>query len=119
MRAATVALFAFVGVSTGCLIGGEQLEDHPCPPEGTPWTYESFGAPFLARNCERCHAANAPERNGAPPNVTFDTHEDVQRWRDLIFANAADDNTAMPPGPDDPSLTDRRALADWLACGAP
>jgi hypothetical protein len=58
-------------------------------------------------------------RNGAPSNLTFDNRDEVARWRDRIFDNAAADNTAMPPGPNDPPQAERDALADWLACGAP
>jgi uncharacterized membrane protein len=108
-------LFALVG----CNLGGQRIEDHPCPPEGTQWTYENFGASFMARHCESCHASSAEPRNGAPSNVTFDTRSDVLRWRERIFDNAAADNTSMPPGPNDPPVAERDALADWLACGAP
>ena len=111
--AALLLLFA------ACQMGGETLEEHPCPSGGTTYTYENFGAPFLAKHCETCHARSSEARNGAPSNVTFDTRDDVIRWRDRIFDNAADDNTSMPPGPNDPPAAERQALADWLACGAP
>ena len=107
-------------VVAGCMVsGGERLEEHACPPNGTQWSYQNFGASFLARHCETCHAKSASERNGAPQNVTLDSRDDVVRWRDRIFDNAAAGNTSMPPGPDDPPRSERDALADWLACGAP
>jgi cbb3-type cytochrome c oxidase subunit III len=121
-RSANVWAMVWVAFSLlvgGCSVGGERIEDHPCPPGGTQWTYDNFGASFMARHCETCHATNAEPRNGAPSNITLDTRADVLRWRDRIFENAADDNTSMPPGPNDPPVAERQALADWLACGAP
>ena len=114
MRAAALAL-----VLAACSIGGQTLEQHPCPDGGTMYTYDTFGAPFFGRYCDTCHARSSETRNGAPQNVNFDTRDDVIRWRDRIFDNAAADNTSMPPGPNDPPAVERAALADWLACGAP
>ncbi len=98
---------------------GDTIDTHPCPQGGTTLTYENFGQAFVDQWCEPCHASSAPSRNGAPPNVTFDTHAQVLQWRDRIFARAADNNSSMPPGPDGPPDDDRHKLADWLACGAP
>ena len=39
-----------------------------CPPDGTTLTYDSFGAPFMATYCTRCHATTlrGADRQGAP-----------------------------------------------------
>ena len=95
------------------------LDDYPCPQGGTKLTYTSFGANFLAQNCQTCHGQSADERKGAPPNFDFGTLDDVHAHRDRIFARAAAGNTSMPPGPDDPPEAERDKLAEWLACGAP
>ncbi|MDQ3367514.1 MAG: cytochrome c, partial [Myxococcota bacterium] len=93
-----------------------ELADQPCPDTGTALTYESFGRRFMADHCDRCHTT---ARSGAPVGYRFDTHADVERHAARIFIRAAGPNVTMPPGPDDPSLADRDALAEWLACGAP
>jgi uncharacterized membrane protein len=94
------------------------LEEELCPPE-SELTYDSFGQLFFAAHCDRCHAADAPSRNGAPRSITFDSLEEIARRSDRIFARSAGDNTSMPPGPDDVTAEERELLAEWLACGAP
>jgi uncharacterized membrane protein len=96
-----------------------EIDDYPCPQEGTKLTYASFGASFLGQNCQTCHGQPTDERNGAPPNFDFGTIEDVRKHKDRIFARAAANNTSMPPGPNDPPAEERAKLAEWLACGAP
>jgi len=115
---------AIVAVATAVLSlaacgGTEHLEGTSCPPGGTDLTYESFGQPFLDDHCQRCHAENAGNRNGAPAIYVFDTRDDVIEWQRRIFARAAASNTSMPPGPDGPGSGERELLAEWLACGAP
>jgi uncharacterized membrane protein len=95
------------------------MDERPCPPEGTKLTYESFGQPFMNDNCQKCHGMPSKDRNGAPSAYDFGSIQDVRRYRERIFLRAAADNTTMPPGPDDPSKTDREKLAEWLSCGAP
>lgn len=96
----------------------ETIDEHPCPPGGTTLTYENFGKGFMEGYCQRCHAAHAIDRQGAPGGYSFDTRDDVVRLKARIFVRAAGPNTSMPPGPDDPSGDERSKLADWLACGA-
>jgi uncharacterized membrane protein len=96
----------------------EQLEDAECSPAGEELTYESFGKAFMEEHCQRCHAAGELDRDGAPTNVVFDTHDDVVERADRIYARAAASNSSMPPGPDGPGAEERELLAEWLACGA-
>ncbi len=94
--------------------GFEDIADAACPPQGTAHTYESFGRNFVNRWCYTCH--------GDPSSYSsrsFATLDAVRANKDRIFANAAASNTSMPPGPDDPPRSERDALAEWLACGAP
>jgi hypothetical protein len=95
------------------------IEEHPCPPEGTDLTYANFGGYFIGVYCQSCHGSTSQDRAGAPGEYIFDTVEQVQRHRARIFARSAADNDSMPPGPDDPPEEERYQLADWLACGAP
>jgi len=93
------------------------IDEMPC--DGTTLTYESFGAAFMAQNCNTCHSADAGNRHGAPASFTFDTLDEVHAHKDRIFVRAAGPNTSMPPGPTDPPAEQRDMLAEWLACGAP
>lgn len=96
-----------------------EIGDHPCPPGGTPLTYENFGAAFLTGQCQYCHGSLALDRRGAPGEFIFDTKEQIRRHAARIFVRSAGPNDSMPPGPDDPPRAERDRLADWLACGAP
>ncbi len=113
------ALLLLVAAAAGGCAERMSIDEHPCPPEGTELTYETFGAAFMTDWCQRCHGAPATERHGAPSAYDFGTLAEVRHWRERIFARAAAVNTTMPPGPDDPSQEERDLLADWLACGAP
>ena len=106
---------AFV-VLAACADAPMTIDEMPCPPDGTQLTYASFGAPFFADRCDRCHASAS---HGAPEAYRFDTLDDIHRHASRIFVRAAGPNTTMPPGPDDPPADERDRLAEWLACGAP
>lgn len=109
----TALLLTAIGCAT------PDLEDAECPPGGTALTYENFGHTFMDAWCKGCHGAAVLDRQGAPPAYVFDTHEQVQRWADRIYARSAGTNDSMPPGPEDPSDQARDELEEWLACGAP
>lgn len=113
-------LFAVTGAFV-MLLGCKEttLEEHPCPPERTTLTYETFGRGFMEAYCQQCHGAASKDRRGAPSGYDFATVDEIRRYRGRIFSRAAAGNTTMPPGPDDPPIEERRRLADWLACGAP
>jgi mono/diheme cytochrome c family protein len=91
----------------------EEMSDHPCPSTST-LTYENFGQQFFQTWCVSCH--------GGPNGYSSRAFTDLDTIRAQaadIFRNAAEDNTTMPPGPNNPPQEDRYKLADWLACGAP
>lgn len=112
-----VALAATCAALAGC--AETSFDDHPCPPEGTKLTYETFGRAFLAERCQTCHGQPTSERDGAPSGYDFATLDAVREHKRRIFARAAADNVTMPPGPDDPPASERARLAEWLVCGAP
>ncbi len=116
MSARRVLSAALAVLTFGC---GEVYEEAVCPDTGTELTYETFGKKFLDRHCNGCHSKGAHDRRGAPEGITFDDLEEVHEWADHIYDRSAGENDSMPPGPDDPPLEEREALAEWLACGAP
>jgi uncharacterized membrane protein len=79
-------------------------------------TWDNFGAGFVTQHCQACHASSAPERNGAPTDVSFDTEDDVWMWADRILTRSAGEAPDMPPqgGVDE---DDRYLLEVWLTCG--
>lgn len=103
-------------VLAGCLPAPMAIDEMSCPPDGTALTYETFGADFMAVHCNSCHSTAT---SGAPSAYRFDTRDDVSTHKARIFIRAAGPNVTMPPGPEDPSQTERDQLAEWLACGAP
>lgn len=117
-----LSLFGVVivaAIACGACGKEETIDDYPCPPGGTKLTYDNFGAEFMNANCETCHGQADGDRKGAPDGYDFDTIDAIRARKDRIFARAAEDNTTMPPGPDDPPQADRDKLAEWLSCGAP
>ena len=80
--------------------------------------WDNFGQGFLRENCASCHAATVKgdARNDAPPDVTFDTKEQVWAWALAILSMATGDDPLMPPD-GGPSDDDRTRLYWWLACG--
>ncbi len=97
----------------------ESFDERPCPQDSAV-DAQNFGIPFLLTHCNGCHggAVTGEERQGAPPEVTFDTMDQVRMQLDRIWVRSADGNDTMPPagGPTD---EERRMLGEWLACGAP
>lgn len=112
-----LGLLGFGTISCGTFY--TEIEDYPCSSGGTTLTYTNFGAGFMQSYCQSCHGSNATNREGAPGEFIFDTQEQIIRHKDRIFVRSAAENDSMPPGPDDPPLSERTKLAEWLACGAP
>jgi hypothetical protein len=95
-----------------------------CPP-GSALTYESFGRPFMAAYCTRCHASDlrGDDRQGAPSFHDFDSLFGIKVVFDHIdettAAGPAASNTSMPPDTPAPALAERKQLGEWIACGMP
>jgi len=94
------------------------------PPSST-LTYENFGIQFFEDYCTRCHST-MPEngtRSGAPRGLDWDQIDIVRAYAMQIdkMAAAGPDatNTGMPPRDPRPTVAERQALGEWLACGAP
>jgi uncharacterized membrane protein len=58
------------------------LTDTACSAEeeGYALTWSSWGQGFFRTYCDACHAADSPQRFGAPEDVSFDTLEELRRW---------------------------------------
>ncbi len=97
----------------------DSLDERPCPPESTV-DAQNFGIPFLLTHCNGCHggAVTGDERQGAPPEVTFDNMDQVRMQLDRIWERSGDDNNTMPPA-GGPTEEERALLGEWLACGGP
>lgn len=121
---------AAVALATSC--GPVTPEGSPTPtptpfdlggracPDGSVYTYENFGEPFLRSQCLGCHSSDLPEgsRQNAPVGVDFNTYQEVRGWAVRIYVRAGDTNVTMPPA-GGPVAADRVALGDWIACNAP
>jgi len=94
------------------------LAERACPPDST-LTWGNFGAPFMLDWCTGCHADSLPEggRRDAPRSVNLARLDDVRANMDLVWAEAADHNTTMPPV-GGPTAHERALLGEWLACSA-
>lgn len=88
-------------------------------------TWKSFGAPFMAAYCTKCHATTVTggQRRGAPDDHDYDTLAGVQEDPAHVELAAAAGprarNTRMPPYGPMPTTEERALLGQWLACGAP
>jgi uncharacterized membrane protein len=79
--------------------------------------WANFGQGFVAEACQSCHASAAPDRQEAPADVTFDSHDQLLDWLDLVVERAAADPPTMPPS-GGVSDDDRYRLRVWLLCYA-
>jgi uncharacterized membrane protein len=77
-------------------------------------TYENFGEGFLLTHCQGCHAADAPNRFGAPETVFFDTEDDVNQWRSSISRTILSEQSMPPAG----GITEEELtlVEIWLEC---
>lgn len=95
---------------------GETAEVDPVCVDAQQVTYNNFGKSFMTHSCQGCHATSAPNRFGAPEEVTFDDLESVWSQAALILAVATGDGASMPP---QGGITEiqRTKLLWWLYCG--
>jgi len=79
-------------------------------------TWDNFGRGFTTQNCQACHASESVDRNGAPPDITFDSEEALLEHIDLVLDEATGDSPTMPPqgGVEE---DDRYRLEVMLRCG--
>ncbi len=112
MRGAAGGIWFLGLIGVGC--GQEQDTGRCIDAPGVYW--EDFGEGFLTGSCQSCHATTAPDRNGAPEEVIFDTVEDAWEWRDSILDRATGESPTMPPlgGVTEDA---RMKLTWWLLCG--
>lgn len=83
--------------------------------------YDNFGALFMANWCNACHSAQLPPdmRQEAPPDVNFDTLDEIRAQSRSIKLTSGDGQTATMPPAGGPSADERAMLVEWLHCGAP
>jgi uncharacterized membrane protein len=81
---------------------------------GTHVTWNNWGDGFFTTYCRSCHSATAPDRNGAPESVNFDTFDEVQTQAIAIESDVLTTGT-MPIG-GGVTDEDKALLADFLAC---
>jgi uncharacterized membrane protein len=81
-------------------------------------SYDDFGEPFIANWCRGCHSeGNIPGmRQGAPPDVNFDTLAEVRSYAGEIVDMAGTGRMMPPAG--GPSDAERAMLIEWISCGA-
>ena len=110
------------GVTMGWLLGLVACSTEPEPTEADACsdepvlTWANFGQGFMLENCQACHAATSPNRQGAPEGVSFDTEEQAWELLPRILARATGDAPDMPPQ-DGVDSEDRERLRIWLTCG--
>ncbi len=78
-------------------------------------TWDNFGAGFMTENCQSCHAADAPERWGAPEEITFDTYDDTMAQGERVLLRSLASEDPMPPQGGVTS-DDKVKLEYWLVC---
>jgi len=77
-------------------------------------TYENWGEGFMVERCQSCHASGSVERNGAPAEISFDTHDAIVAQTDRILARALDVGDMPPSG--GVTEDDLYLLEVWLSC---
>lgn len=79
-----------------------------------PPLYKDWVEGFLKGKCQPCHAANTPNRYGAPENVYFDSEEASLFWIEAIERTTLEWESMPPSG----GVTDdeKELLKLWLDC---
>lgn len=60
-------------------------------------TWDGWADGFFATYCQSCHAAESPERNGAPEGSNLESEADIVSWADRIAVRVLEEGT-MPIG---------------------
>lgn len=74
--------------------------------------WDTWAEPFFTTWCQPCHAADAPQRYGAPVGTSFDSEDDARTHAAAIQTTVLDNRT-MPVG-GGLSAQDEARLAAWL-----
>ena len=108
------ATFLLVGALGGCDGPADDTSAVETPyVEGQPPpTWTNFAGAFFVTRCGACHAANAPDRFGAPEAMVFDTLEQVRALESAVRASTLEART-MPLGGGVPE-EDLERLQAWL-----
>ncbi|MSP55356.1 MAG: hypothetical protein EXR69_07115 [Myxococcales bacterium] len=77
-------------------------------------TWSNFGEAFFITYCDACHAAESPNRFGAPDEMTFDTEDEVRSQTPSIRYTVIDAES-MPLGGGLPP-EDLTQLDNYLNC---
>jgi uncharacterized membrane protein len=113
-----VALFTGISLCIGSFACGEKLDTYSGEYDPLLITYWDDMKPLLDTNCVPCHASDlaAEHRNGAPPNVNFDTYEAASA--SALKAVSAIQKDTMPP---DSVLSDeeKELFRKWVNDGMP
>jgi cytochrome c553 len=78
-------------------------------------TWSNFGESWFVTWCASCHAADAPQRFGAPEALVFDTEAQVKNSLSIIRSSVLGGSPTMPVGGGLPE-EDRQALERYLDC---
>lgn len=78
-------------------------------------TWDNWGQSFFAAYCDSCHAAESPNRFGAPEGISFDSAAEVETWASSIETTVLVDES-MPLG-GGVGEEERYLLTAYLRCG--
>lgn len=113
MSAARALGLAACIAAAGCA-GGDSAASCTLDSGGGHPTWANFGESFFLTYCDACHAADSPNRFGAPLSVTFDSEAELDGQIDAVRRTVLDERS-MPLGgglPDE----DLAALDNYLRC---
>ncbi len=111
------AMFLLAGALGGCGAPEDdtaRAETHYVEGQPPP-TWTNFAGTFFVTRCGACHAAEAPDRFGAPAAMVFDTREQVRALEGAVRASTLEART-MPLGGGVPE-EDLARLEAWLDGG--
>ncbi|MEI8026247.1 MAG: hypothetical protein WCI18_07845 [Pseudomonadota bacterium] len=88
---------------------------------GTTLSWVSFGSSFFDRYCTSCHSSSLEDsqRSGAPTTSNFDSYGGMIKQRSQILLSAGTLKDAKMPPTNTVPLEERKALIEYLKCGAP